>query len=104
MQVTDSIIVFSLYKFRQIGDNICMVNENTDAQVKAQLIAQINNFKPKVISHGYDYPTDPNLEGETVENLQEFINELRHYYLNAIPLNEVIEEMTRETEEATVRP
>ena len=29
MQVTDSIRVFYLYNFTEIGDNICMVNENT---------------------------------------------------------------------------
>ena len=79
-----------------------MVNENTDAQVKAQLIAQINNFKPKVISYGYDYPTVPNLEGDTVENLQEFLSELRHYFLEAATLEEVIEAMTQEVEAASV--
>ena len=79
-----------------------MINENTDAQVKAQLIAQINNFKPKAISYGYDYPTDPNLEGDTVENLQEFLNELRHYFLESATLEEVIEAMTQEVEAASV--
>lgn len=56
-----------------------MTTKQTDAQVKAQLIRHINAVKGAAIYYGFDYPTNPNLENQTVENLQEFFEELGKY-------------------------
>jgi len=57
---------------------------NTDAQVKAQIISKINNLRTDAEFYGYDYPTDPNLESESVENLREFLHELSVFILDGI--------------------
>ena len=57
---------------------------NTDAQVKAQIISKINNLRTEAEFYGYDYPTDPNLESESVENLREFLHELSVFILDGI--------------------
>jgi len=61
-----------------------MSMKNTDAQVKAQIISNINNLRTDAEFYGYDYPTDANLESESVENLREFLRELSEYILDGI--------------------
>ena len=61
-----------------------MTINNTDAQVKAQIINQINNLRTDAEFYGYDYPTDPNLEGKSIENLREFLHELSVFILDGI--------------------
>ena len=61
-----------------------MNTNNTDAQVKAQIISQINNLRTDAEFYGYDYPTDPNLESENIENLREFLHELSVFILDGI--------------------
>jgi hypothetical protein len=61
-----------------------MSNQNTDAQVKAQIISQINNLRTDAEFYGYDYPTDANLDDESVENLREFLHEISVYILDGI--------------------
>jgi len=61
-----------------------MSMKNADAQVKAQIISQINNLRTDAEFYGYDYPTDANLESESVENLCEFLRELSEYILDGI--------------------
>lgn len=57
-----------------------MVNDNkTDAQVKAQIIAEIEKIKAEAISLGFDYPTDADYETATIRDLHGFLNELRVY-------------------------
>ena len=58
-----------------------MTINNTDAQVKAQIIQRINNLKSAAISRGFDYPTEP-IENESVENLSEFLYEISEYILD----------------------
>jgi hypothetical protein len=55
-----------------------MINENTDAQVKAQIIQRINALKPDAIAHGFDYPTQAP-ETATVEELLDFLVEVSAY-------------------------
>ena len=84
MQVIDFIRVISLYSFAKMSDNCCMSMKNTDAQVKAQIISNINNLRSDAEFYGYDYPTDANLESENVENLREFLRELSEYILDGV--------------------
>lgn len=60
-----------------------MITEKTSAQVKARLIRRINKIKPEAIKYGFDYPTQP-IETATVEELQEFHNEIQAYVIDAI--------------------
>jgi len=55
-----------------------MINENTDAQVKARLIQRINQLKPDAIAHGFDYPTQAP-ETATVAELLDFLVEVSAY-------------------------
>jgi len=64
--------------------DIRMNTENTDAQVKAQIIQRINDLRTDAEFYGYDYPTDPNLESESIENLREFLHELSVFILDGI--------------------
>ena len=84
MQVIDFTRVILLYNFAEKGDNCCMSMKNTDAQVKAQIINKINNLRSDAEFYGYDYPTDPNLESESIENLREFLHELSVFILDGI--------------------
>jgi hypothetical protein len=61
-----------------------MINENTAAQVKAQLITRINKIKPEAIFQGFDYPTDANLEAATTAELQAFHDEIQAYAIDGI--------------------
>lgn len=74
---------FPIYFFNKINDTIGMVNENTDAQVKAHLISRINKIKPEAIKAGFDYPTQP-IETATVEELQAFHDEIQAHAIDAI--------------------
>lgn len=60
-----------------------MVAQKTDAQVKARLIQRINKIKPEAIKYGFDYPTQP-IGTATIEELQEFHNEIQSYVIDAI--------------------
>ena len=42
-----------------------MINENTEAQVKAQLIQAIQVYKDEAINLGFDYPTQPIEDADT---------------------------------------
>jgi len=61
-----------------------MSMKNTDAQVKALIINLINNLRTDAESYGFDYPTDANLEAESIENLREFLRELSEYILDGV--------------------
>lgn len=61
-----------------------MSMKNTEAQVKAQIISQINNLRTKAEFYGFDYPTDANLESESTANLSEFLREISVYILDGI--------------------
>lgn len=61
-----------------------MNSKNTEAQVKAQVISQINDLRGDAEYYGFDYPTDANLETETVETLNEFLHELSVYILESV--------------------
>ena len=75
-----------------------MVNKNTEAQVKAQLIQRINARKSEAIFYGFNYPTQP-LESVEYAKLLELQDEVRGYILNA-----VIEEFTKEENGKWVKP
>lgn len=55
-----------------------MVSENTEAQVKAQIIQRINLYKDEAIHLGYDYPTEP-IEDAPISDLINFYEELVDY-------------------------
>ena len=55
-----------------------MVSENTEAQVKAQIIQRINFYKDEAIHLGFDYPGQP-LEGLALDDLINFYEELVDY-------------------------
>ena len=55
-----------------------MVNENTEAQVKAQIIERINGYKQEAIGYGFDYPTQP-IESATLEEILSFYEEIVEY-------------------------
>jgi len=61
-----------------------MINEKTDAQVKAQLIQRINIIKPEAISQGFDYPTNADFSTATVAELQAFHDEIQAYAIDGI--------------------
>ncbi len=52
--------------------------ENTEAQVKAQIIQRINSYKDEAINLGYDYPTQP-IEEASLSDLINFYEELVDY-------------------------
>ena len=60
-----------------------MVNENTAAQVKAQLIQRINALKSEAIFYGFDWPIQ-SLETAELTELLEFHEEIKSYILDAI--------------------
>lgn len=55
-----------------------MVSENTEAQVKAQIISRINFYRDEAIHLGYDYPTQP-IEKASLGDLINFYEELVDY-------------------------
>ena len=55
-----------------------MVSENTEAQVKAQIIERINGYKQEAITLGFDYPTQP-IESATLEEILSFYEEIVEY-------------------------
>jgi hypothetical protein len=55
-----------------------MNKENTEAQVKAQIIQRINSYKDEAIHLGYDYPTQP-IEEASLSDLINFYEELVDY-------------------------
>ena len=55
-----------------------MSMENTDAQVKAQIIQRINALKSDAIAKGFDYPTQ-SPESATIEELLDFLVEISAY-------------------------
>ena len=55
-----------------------MVNQNTEAQVKAHIIQRINFYKDEAIHLGYDYPTQP-IEEASLGDLINFYEELVDY-------------------------
>ena len=61
-----------------------MINEKTDAQVKARLITRINRIKPEAIFQGFDYPTDADFSKATVTELQAFHDEIQAYAIDGI--------------------
>jgi len=61
-----------------------MSMKKTDAQVKAQIISLINDLRIDAEFYGYDYPTDANLESESVENLREFLAEINQFVLDGL--------------------
>lgn len=61
-----------------------MINEKTDAQVKARIIQRINKIKPEAIFQGFDYPTDADFSKATVTELQAFHDEIQAYAIDGI--------------------
>jgi hypothetical protein len=55
-----------------------MINEYTEAQVKAQIIQRINALKGDAIAEGFDYPTQAP-ETATVAELLDFLVEISAY-------------------------
>jgi len=57
-----------------------MVNKNTDAQVKAQIISIIQIHRESAIELGFDYPTiEPSAEDYSAAELLEFLEEIIEY-------------------------
>lgn len=76
-----------LYFFVVWGYNDPMMNmKNTEAQVKARIINQINNLREDAEFYGFDYPnvTDADLRDEEVTNLAAFLHELSTFTMEAI--------------------
>lgn len=59
-----------------------MKSENTDAQVKAQIITLINNYRPRAEYLGFDYPTEP-IENNSAIDLLIFLEEILEYIKSA---------------------
>lgn len=64
-----------------------MNTKNTEAQVKARIINQINNLREDAEFYGFDYPTDvtdADLQNEEVTNLAAFLHEISTFTMEAI--------------------
>ena len=70
--------------------------ENTDAQVKAQIIQRINSIKLEAIDYGFDYPTIPPDENDSLENLLNFLVEISSYIAYNVGYNDSVEDAEEE--------
>lgn len=64
-----------------------MINKNTEAQVKAQIIQRINDIKPQAIDLGFDYPTE-SPENVSVNELISFLVEISVFVGYAVGYND----------------
>lgn len=68
-----------------------MITENTDAQVKAQIIDRINIYKQEAIDLGFDFPTYPPTDEDTAQTLFNFLEEIVGYIAYNIGFNDGVE-------------